>query len=104
MNYWFIQYNPKKYNTVGAGLELAKIKRYNHKKIKYMEVDVYRDGEYGYTEVFSKKDLKKVYSKNGFFIVESIRGTFLFSPISAGLIEFYYEGQEIESLEDKKRR
>ena len=74
------------------------------KRIKYMEVDIYRDGKYVYTEVFSKEDLKKVYWKNGFFIVESNRGIFLFSPISVGLIEFYYKGQEIESCEEKKRK
>lgn len=84
--------------------ELKGYKRLDHKKIKYMEVDVYRGGEYQYTEVFSKKDLKKVYWNNGFFIIESIRGTFLFSPISAGSIEFYYESQEIESYENKKKK
>lgn len=74
------------------------------RKIKYMEADIYRDGEYIYTEVFSKEDLKKVCWKNGFFMIESNRGTFLFSPISVGLIEFYYEDQEIESYEEKKRK
>ena len=80
------------------------IERLDTKKIHYIEIAVYIDGNYDYSENFTGSDLKNVYWKGTFLVIESIRGTFIFSPLSSGLIEIYYEGQEIQSYEDKKRK
>lgn len=60
-------------------------------KIRYIEIDLFRDGIYEVSENYWPEILKKVYWKGGFFVVESTTGIHIYSPAMAGKIEIFFK-------------
>ena len=66
------------------------------KKIRYIEIDLFRDGVYEVTENYWPEILKKVYWKGGFFVVESTTETHIYSSVMAGKIEIFFKKIKID--------
>ena len=60
-------------------------------KIRYIEIDLFRDGIYEVSENYWPEILKKVYWRGEFFVVETTTEIHIYSPKMAGKIEVYFK-------------
>lgn len=69
------------------------------KKIKYIEIDLFKNGKYHVSESYWPEILKKVYWRGGFFVVESTTGIHIYSPVMTGKIEVVFKKIKIDNSE-----
>ena len=75
----------------GKNLEILDVN-----EIKYIEIDLFRNGVYEVSENYWPEILKKVYWRGEFFVVESTTEIHIYSPKMAGKIEIYLNQKESE--------